>query len=142
MINAWQIYMVMQLDSISAALVVVSIALVIASIVAAFKYDYAKSLREIWADGRNSYGSQEYNKYDASVRSAGRTFKKAIIISATSMMLAALLPSSKTAAAMIVIPAIANNERFQAEAGDIYKLAKQGLQKLVADEQDKKPATE
>ncbi len=142
MISAWQIYLVMQLDSISAALTVISIALVIASIVAAFKYDTAKSLREIWDNSRTSYGAADYNKYDARMRSAGRTFKKAITISATSMMLAALLPSSKTAAAMIVIPAIANNERFQAEAGDLYKLAKQGLQKIVADKKEEKPTAE
>jgi len=55
-----------------------------------------------------------------------------------SLLAATFLPSSKTAAAMIVIPAIANNERFQAEASDLYDLAKKGLEKVVAGDPPKK----
>lgn len=35
---------------------------------------------------------------------------------------------------MLVIPAILNNEKIQDEAGELYQLAKQGLQRIVADE--------
>lgn len=142
MISPWEIYWVMQLDSIRGALTIIAVSLVVASIVAAFKYDSERSLRDIWADSPGEYGQSKFNEYDSHTRSAGRALRKSLIFALSAMCLAALIPSSRTAAAMIVIPAIANNERFQAEAGDLYQLAKQGLQKLVADEKEDKPAAE
>ncbi|NGM56522.1 hypothetical protein G5C63_19645 [Stenotrophomonas pavanii] len=119
MISAWEIYWVMQLDTIRFASGLASIAglaaLVFLVPVAVDAYD------------------------------DGKAMKRVLLVSPMLLIpiaAATFLPSSKTAAAMIVIPAIANNERFQAEAGDLYQLAKQGLQKLVADEQDKKHAAE
>lgn len=43
----------------------------------------------------------------------------------------AFLPSTKTAAAMIVIPAVANNEAIQREAGELYGIAKDALRELA-----------
>jgi hypothetical protein len=57
--------------------------------------------------------------------------KKAAIPLLICIILSALLPDSKTAAAMYVIPAIANNETIKAESKEIYELAKEGLKKLV-----------
>ena len=51
-----------------------------------------------------------------------------------SLLTVALVPSSKSAAAIILIPAIANNESVQAEASELYTLAKEGLRTLVSDE--------
>ena len=47
------------------------------------------------------------------------------------------LPSTKTAAAMHVLPAIANNETIQNEASEIYQLAKQALKDAVATPEQK-----
>ncbi|MBA0362403.1 hypothetical protein [Stenotrophomonas maltophilia] len=119
MISAWEIYWVMQLDTIRFASALASIAGLIGLVVIAI------AVADVYDDGK--------------------ALKRVLLVSPMLLIpiaAATFLPSSKTAAAMIVIPAIANNERFQAEAGDLYKLAKQGLQKLVADEQDKKPAAE
>ena len=42
-----------------------------------------------------------------------------------------LTPSTKTAASMIVLPAIVNNETVMDEASDVYRLAKDALSDLV-----------
>lgn len=49
------------------------------------------------------------------------------------MLLSTLIPTSRQMAAIIVLPAIVNNENVQKEAGELYQLAKQGLTKLVND---------
>lgn len=43
-------------------------------------------------------------------------------------------PSTKTAAAMIVVPAIVNNETLQEDAGEFYDLAKDALRGALADD--------
>ena len=45
-----------------------------------------------------------------------------------------LVPSTKTLAAMLVLPAIVNNETVQEDASEIYGLALEGLRKAVEDE--------
>lgn len=119
MISSWEIYWVMQLDTINNF---AGFASFIGLIGVPFVWGFVLSETEGMA---------------TRIAASAITTMWAFALS-----LAVFLPSSKTAAAMIVIPAIANNERFQAEAGDLYQLAKQGLQKLVAEEQDKKPAAE
>lgn len=42
-----------------------------------------------------------------------------------------LVPSTKTAAAMLVVPAIVNNERLQKEASELYQIAKKALKEAV-----------
>lgn len=53
------------------------------------------------------------------------------------LALAVFLPSTKTAAAMFVIPAIANNETIQRESGELYDLAKQALAEAVKPDKSK-----
>lgn len=60
-----------------------------------------------------------------------RLVKWLLPVSMVSFLFANLLPSPKVAAAMYVIPAIANNETVQREASELYQLAKRGLQELV-----------
>jgi hypothetical protein len=119
MISPWEIYWVMQLDTINNLAG-------FASFIGLFGMPF------MWGFILSETDS-------VAVRVAGSGVTAAWVLA---LALVAFLPSSKTAAAMIVIPAIANNERFQSEASDLYQLAKQGLQKLVADDQEKKPATE
>ncbi len=114
MISPWEIYWVMQLDAIRCASVVVCVlggtGLLLAHTMAFDSYDEERSMKRV---------------------------KCAAPLLLIPMLAATFLPSSKTAAAMIVIPAIANNERFQAEASDLYDLAKQGLKKIVATDEEK-----
>lgn len=61
--------------------------------------------------------------------------KKGLKITAPMVLLLvlvqALVPNSKQAAAIILIPAIANNANVQREASELYDLAKQGLKHLA-----------
>jgi hypothetical protein len=114
MISPFEVYLVMQMDSIIVVAVVIGACLLISAAAACF-YGGLKNESEASATGR-------------------RLAKYAFILLAIS----AFLPSTKTTAAMIVIPAIANNEAIQKEAGDLYAIAKQALKDSVATEEPKK----
>lgn len=115
MISPFEIYLVMQLDSLVGLAVCFSIFFGIATLVAVV----------------GVVGDDLERPIFALVVTAG-PFLAAVLT-------AAILPSSKTAAAMIVIPAIANNEKIQDEAGELYQLAKQGLKQVVADGRKAEP---
>lgn len=111
MISPWEIYWVLQLDTIGTA---ASIASFIGLVALPFVWGFAViEIRERWAH---------------------------IVAGAVSLLwlvaigAAVFLPSTKTAAAMLVIPAIANNERVQKEAGELYGLAKDALKRAGAPE--------
>jgi hypothetical protein len=134
-LSAWDIYLVMQLDAIGFFSLMVTIALAGIAVSSFISIWRNQDFAEIYED---SPECKSYQKYMASANSsnklAWRTFPVAIVFA----LISALLPSSKTAAAMLILPAIVNNEAIQQEAGDLYRLAKQGLSELV--KPDRKPA--
>ena len=50
------------------------------------------------------------------------------------LLLNAMIPSSKTVAAMYVIPALANNEALKIESKELYELAKGALKDMVKED--------
>lgn len=109
MISPFEIYLVMQLDSLVGLSIAFSLLFGAATLFAVFSaFDDA---------------------FDRPILVISMTAAPFLV----AVLTATLLPSSKTAAAMIVIPAIANNEKIQDEAGELYQLAKQGLKQIVAD---------
>ena len=119
-ITAWEIYWVMQLDSIrgvlglAAGLCGTALVLMGAFIpLFMLEWDDSKFLRVF------IYLSAPTLAFSVLIGTAGHSF----------------LPSSKTAAAMIVVPAIVNSEAIQDEAGEIYQLAKQALRDVVSDDE-------
>ena len=115
--SAWTIYWILQLDTIGNAMGLISfLGLLFVPLGWAFSIDVIKSL---WAYVACSLATAAW---------------------AVAVMAAIFLPSTKTAAAMVIIPAIANNEAIQKEAGDLYQLAKQALREAVTDKA--KEATE
>jgi hypothetical protein len=112
MISAWDIYWVMQLDTIRSALGIASVFALAAT---------AISTLAIAIEG----ASPRYAKFFGAIL-------------APLAIAAALVPSSKTAAAMVVLPAIANNQTIQREAGDLYGIAKDALRKLAAPKEQTK----
>lgn len=108
MISPWDIYLVMQLDSINGTFEWMAWMCAIAAGGIAFVHLITEGEAGSW-----------------------RSVKIALAISLASAFATAFIPASKTAAAMLVIPAIANNEAIQREAGDLYQLAKDGLRELV-----------
>lgn len=116
--NAWDIYWVLQLDSISGFLTFLSI-------VSGFAWFFSFTFG-IMADPESCDAS------DARIIRKLRSVSKVCIsVFIASSISATLLPSTKTAAAMYVVPAIVNNDHIQHEAGDLYKLAKQALKQAV-----------
>lgn len=114
MISPWEIYWVMQLDAINTF-----------AGLASFTGIFA--VMAVWG-----FVLSETDGLVPRIAASALTAMWAIVLA-----VAVFLPTSKTAAAMIVIPDIANNERFQAEASDLYDLAKQGLKKIVATDEEK-----
>lgn len=115
--NAWQIYWVMQLDTIGNLLFVVALVGIITSV---FMVPIGM--------GMCATREKDEQEMGAKVKRAGKQIMTAGLVSAVAC---GFLPSTQTAAAMVVIPAIANNETIRKEAGDLYAIAKQGLRELV-----------
>ena len=103
-ISPWTIYWVMQLDSIGMAAMLMS-------------FVGAGILFLAWL-----YVVTEAESLAGYVAASAATLVWLVVLAA-----AIFLPSTKTAAAMFVIPAVANNQTIQREAGELYDLAKQAL---------------
>lgn len=134
-ISPWAIYWVLQLDSISGATGVLCLAVAVASVISLV----AGALSHT-ADPEEWY-SENYKVAAANTKARAPIFirwgKRLAIAGAILFTAHAFIPSTKAMAAIIVIPAIANSDRLQREAGDLYDLAKQALRQAVADD---KPA--
>lgn len=116
-LTPFQVYLVMQLDSINTLAFVFGVLSAIVFTISFICYvvNNASSKKEEAACAEMALGIA----------------KKVGVLAALSLILGTFLPSTKTAAAMIVLPAIANNEAIQTEAGELYGLAKEGLRNLV-----------
>jgi hypothetical protein len=112
--NSFSLYLILQLDSIGATLTVISIIVALATAVIALVAFFAM------IEGA-----------DEILAKALVYTKKGAIAALILFGVNAFLPSSKTAAVMVVLPAVANNENIQREAGELYQIAKQGLTDLV-----------
>ena len=114
MISAWQIYLVMQLDNITSA------ATIIGTIVGGTGA----------ATILLGYMVEEISLVKAS--------KKMLWVSLPLISLATLLPNSRTAAAMIVVPALTSKEVVEPVAGEakeLYDLAKEALKNMAKKEE-------
>ena len=129
MISAWDIYWVMQLDSIGGAVLFLAIA---ASVSAAALLIMggcdSRACPEEWNGSEYRLRAERaLARAPALIRAGKRTAALAAFLAVA----AALLPTTKTAAVMLVIPAVANNEAIQREAGDLYGIAKDALRELA-----------
>lgn len=128
MITAWDIYWVMQLDSIGCAFLLVAIATLAVGASALVGAMLNRDMRSFWEDTPES---KSYKKYDGKVAGWARIAKRTAPVGLVLLVLAAFIPSTKTAAMMLVIPAVANNESIQREAGELYSIAKDALRELA-----------
>ena len=102
MIEPWQIYLIGQLDQLGVALLLLGLAL---------------------TGGTFFMCAISMPSCDLKDLRYGWRARTLTAIGALLLFASMLLPDSKTAAAMWVIPKIANNEVLQKDTGDIYKLA-------------------
>lgn len=131
MITPWEIYWVLQLDSIIAAAVLIAVVSgVVAAITSIVSLVLAADNPDGWYSEMLKSDVIRNNKRAPVLRKAA--FRILVFLFLPSFVLATLLPSTSTAAAMIVAPKIINSPTVQHEAGDLYKLAKQALENAVA----------
>lgn len=125
-IDAWTIYWVMQADSIKALLIVIAV------IVA--------GLWVFWSIGTGICCQMaivdriESAKKDMKFAIVGWVF--ATIVAFAAVIVATLAPSTKTAATMIVLPAIVNNKDIQTEAKELYDIAKGALRDIATESKE------
>lgn len=131
MISPLTIYWIMQLDRIAFTSRLLAVLLLVGFIVTAL----------CWADFASDADWYEGRHRDRALEGARRFRRLSLACAISAVFLfftSAFIPSSKTAAAMVLIPAIANNETVQKEAGELYQLAKDGLKELVKPDEPKK----
>lgn len=120
MIDAWDVYWVMQLDAFGGLLITLSVSL---AMVGGYK-------------GCTALDNGE---------EVDRASKQMIAVAVILLVLNAALPSSKTAAAMIVLPAITSDTVVQTvapEARELYELAKEALRSVAKDKAAEPKAAE
>lgn len=128
-INPFYLYLILQLDSIKDFMTGAGAIAFAAGVLAAL-------FTSIHISTELSYKKRMPNIYDGDESLDGvRKVRKASGVGAVAgvLVLAAnsLLPTSERMAVLVVLPAVANNEAVQAEAKEVYDLAKRGLAKLI-----------
>ena len=124
--SAWTIYWILQLDSIGVFFGLLFIAGAI--------FTGSTVLVGVCVTDRGCYPSEKQDEaWERFKRTGWRVGAATVIVGAMSTF----IPSTKTAAAMVVIPAIANNETIRAEAGDLYRLAKEALREAALGDEPK-----
>ena len=121
MVSAWNVYWVLQLDSLIGLFIGLA------------------ALAGIWITGCGIGFIESYG--DGTAKWAARA-KKALVALVSCAAIATVIPSSRTAAAMILVPALTRPEVLQpvgAEAKELYGLAKDALRRIGKD--DKPEAT-
>ena len=123
MISAWELYFILQMDSIGTGIC----GLGLAAGTVALVYGFAGALM------RDSYNSEHNGKWERGVK-VHKTTVKLGVLAAALLFTSSFIPSTRTLAAMVVVPAIVNNTAVQKEAGELYQLAKQALANAVSDD--------
>lgn len=131
MITAWDIYWVMQLDSIGFVVFLIGFAFGVVAVVAGFLGYIDRDTASIYEGASYDEAREKHRKLIANGASKLRVAGRAALCCAPILLLAAFIPSTKTAAAMIVLPAVANNKAIQQEAGELYGIAKDALRELA-----------
>jgi TRAP-type C4-dicarboxylate transport system permease large subunit len=133
MITPFEVYVVMQLDSIKVLFILLSLAGILP--ILGLKLSASIDRYSSEAFPNNPISKQQ----SISADNADKAFNKLLYPAIISTIMAVLIPSSATAAAMIVLSEITSKEvtePLKGEAREIYQLAKDAL-KNIAD--DKKP---
>lgn len=126
MITPFNLYMIMQLDNMRHAMIL-PLALMILTTIAGFIMMMSNIIDSDIPEKQFSDPWHILGK---------KIFRRAGLGSVFILALLAFLPSSRSAAVIVVLPALVNNEAIQKEAADLYQLAKDGLRRLAEDNDD------
>jgi len=119
-LTVWEVYWVMQADKL---LDITSVIAVILGLV----------LIPLSAAGIASFDKEFPKDIGKLVR---RSWLAVMPLFAILLVFYAVVPSTKTVAAMIILPAIVNNETVHDEASELYQLAKDALEDMVRADDD------
>ncbi|NLA66736.1 MAG: hypothetical protein GX856_00535 [Gammaproteobacteria bacterium] len=134
MITPFNIYIVMQLDTIGNTLTgMATAAILVTAAMGIVATVMASADPEEWTIPR--YKASAQRNLERAPVVWGWTVRLAVFAACPLTVLATVLPDSKTAAAMIVLPAIVNNESVQQESREIYELAKGALRELATSDE-------
>jgi hypothetical protein len=116
--NGWQVYWLLQLDSINVAMTLICIGLLICSGICLIT----------WTFNQGSWDNKELGQR------AKKSILKFGIPGAIFYIITALIPSTKTMAAVYVVPKIIHGdtiEQMSKDSADIYKLGVNRLKELL-----------
>lgn len=120
--NAWTIYWILQLDSIREGLMILTVMLALLA-------GFAALFGTIQSSSCYRDDDPDIAAGKAKQAMAAKWMKPVLAL----FVLTLFIPTTKTVAAMVIIPAIANNETIRKESGELYDLAKQALRDAVTD---------
>jgi hypothetical protein len=124
--SAWTVYWVLQLDGIRSLLYTLAVLAVVCAGISTF-------VGGLMATGYNDEETIK-GKY---ILGLARKFVVAFVVL---FSIGILIPSSKTAAAMIVLPALTSEEvvgTVKSEAKELYEMAKEALKEKITTEEKK-----
>jgi hypothetical protein len=140
MVSAWQVYWVMQLDSIGSNLVFVLCILFFAALAATIAAIVHGSADP---SGLSGYFEEEAKRMLSKAPALKRLASKLILAFFVLLIVVTALPSSKTAAAMIILPAVTSDKVIDSAKGEVKELlglTKDALRGLNPDNHKPKPA--
>lgn len=124
MITPFQVYLILQLDTLNGVFITLGIACLIVMVISLI----------VWA----AHGEAEYGNDKNTRKAAVTCIKRVSVPFLITWLLVAFCPSSKTAAAMFLLPALTSDkvmEPIGKEASELYQLAKQALKNAVEEEE-------
>ena len=134
MVTPFEVYLVLQLDSINAFLLGVGMPALIGGAVAAIAFA---------VNARNQYSWDKEPPADRLARYAeyAKSSRRFAYAGIAAVALSVIVPGTKTAAAMIIIPALTSKEvtePLSREAGELFELAKEALRNAASKPEPKK----
>ncbi len=146
-IDPFYLYLILQLDSIKAFIETIGFLSLVACLAVGLglliRGSTALECASNYAGDDSPHYKRRYAEETATAESSFRLMWKAVRISPIPLLLLAvnaLLPTSERMAVLVVLPAVANNAHIQAEASEVYELAKKGLERLVTGDEASEPA--
>lgn len=127
MISAWELYFILQMDSIGNGIGLLSAFAAVAAVACVIGGGMMRD------DGDNYEAGRDYSLWVRGCKLQKTGFKW-FAFAGVLLFSSCLIPSTRTLAAMVVVPAIVNNTAVQKEAGELYQLAKQALANAVSDD--------
>ncbi len=123
-LSGWEVYLIMQADSVRLLLGisvgVLSIAAIALSVVAG-----VTTLNP--ADKREERAAPELRRF---------AIRYAMLPLSVSVVASCVMPSTKTLCAIYVVPAIVNNEELRTDGGEIYELAVERLKDALGEKDE------